>query len=170
MSKPYSPVMRVIGTPVIYIATSGADILGFLALLFMLALGGKRLFTYGGAVIMELDKTRWFTRTFYAKWGGSTFAPHMIMINDGRGSDLIDAELRHGEQMTSEAFEKLAIGAAMMTVGVVWWLPAIWWALGGLIAIVMAMWTALLRGEHPYYSSHLETGAHPRYRDREHDH
>ncbi|KKN81408.1 hypothetical protein LCGC14_0320210 [marine sediment metagenome] len=156
---------KIIGYPIIYVATSGANLIGLIGLLFMYALGGHRFFTYRGALFMELGLNRWFTRKFYQEWGGSTFGPHMIMVKEDMDRPLWDAELRHGEQMTSEAFEKIAIGVVMNVFGIPWWIPATWWALGGLIAILMAMLTATLRGEHPYYGSHFEKAVHPRYRE-----
>ena len=151
--------MRFFLRTLLYIACAPTDVLGFIAAMLLRVLWGKSLHVHKGALVCQLDRSKWFERRLFSGWGGSTISPHVIIVGDG-DFHVLPHELVHMEQFEAAAL----LGAVFTIVGFVLQLPT-WVAV---LPVVFNVWatalaaytTAVLRGEDFYRGAHIEEAAY----------
>ena len=164
------------------------DVVSWLMILAIRALWGESLEWEspaemgrpGGPVLtVTLRKDSWPSRTWYRKWGGTTFG-HAIMYAHGRRARAGERwkpiqvhEHVHVEQFEAAMLQSLIVGSSVAilmhsSAGLV--LGAVIWLMG-YVAMGAANWTtAWFRGEDPYRGSHHEEAAYAvddRYEEQE---
>ena len=142
-----------------------ADLVSILVALVFRVLWGRDLFWADG-IWAELKEHSWPARTWYKRWNGTTLC-HGGFISFGKHK-CIPHELHHVEQCEARMLAGFIIGLASAAVTLFFdrnpWHALIalelpWfgvWPLGYLASLAQAY----LRGEDPYYGSHLEEAAY----------
>jgi len=119
------------------------------------------------AVVFSLKPASWPMRTWYRKWGGTTFG-HVIMTRPEVSKGLLDHEAVHVEQFDGNALLCLALGIAVVVSGRSWVGLAIW-GLGPWAQYISAGIVAVLRGESFYRGNANEESAYSQTREGSHD-
>lgn len=134
--------------------------LGSLVVLLVRAAWGSDLWWSDGCLMARLSLSSWPARTWYRRWGGTTFG-YGIMLAPASGDQIVQHELVHVEQAEANTLAGLALGALASLVSLSPWPLLVGWLGGAIMAYLGATLTAWLRSEpDAYRGNHLEEAAY----------
>lgn len=155
----------------LWIATLPNDIIALLGVLICWAFWGTKLrWIYGPWC--ELKQGSWPVRTWYSKWGGTTFGHGGILGPGYAGGKGIDTLMERHEDVHVEQHEVamvMSFSTALITLAALlqspttvwtWVVPLVIWSLGSLAYITSSWMVAWFRGESLYRGSSHEEAAY----------
>jgi hypothetical protein len=139
------------------------DLIAWLAVILLWALWGTRLHWCEG-LWFEFKPGSWPMRTWYKKWGGTTFGHGGPLRPGGAGGAGIDTAIEKHEHVHVEQYEASMLASFLIAIAVAitgsFALACSIWVSGGFLYYMCSIIQALLRGENPYTGSHLEESAY----------
>lgn len=130
--------MKTFFSVIRHLVTLPSDLVGWLMVLVIHAMWGRRLFWYKGALFTVLKEDSWPRNPgkrgggWYQKWAGTTFTSNAIMLSEsGMNTKVVEHELQHSRQMVVSSFAFLI--AAIVVAIWAWWVALPMWALGSLL-------------------------------------
>jgi hypothetical protein len=131
--------MNILFAVLRYAVTLAPDIVGWIMVLAIHAMWGRRLFWYKGALFSVIQDESWprnkekFWGGWYADWGGTTLTAHAIMLSEGgMNTRTVEHELQHSRQMVVRGFA-LLLPAVVVAIFYSWWLGLLIWTVSGLL-------------------------------------
>ena len=147
---------------ILYLACLPSDLVAWSLVLILWALWGTKLHWEKGVLVAEYKPESWPVRTWYKTWRGTTYG-HAVMLHPAHTDATIKHELVHVEQCEVTALFSLIWGSVFMAHSRS--LYGLCVVLAFLVAntftyALMAMLTAVLRGESAYWGSIQEEAAY----------
>ena len=142
-----------------YAVTLSWNVLAVPLVLLIHLMWGEHLHREGLAVCTELRPDSWPKRTWYAKWGGTTFG-HAIMYGPNPPLATRVHENVHVHQFEASMLKSLTVGLLVLLVtGKIWLSFAIW--VSGYLLYLCSNWAmAVIRGGEAYRDSVHEQHAY----------
>ncbi len=142
-----------------YFITFPWDVLVIPLVLVIHLLWGENLRMEGLVVCTDLKADSWPRRTWYAKWGGTTFG-HAIMYRPSPREKTKVHEHVHVHQFEASMLKSMLVGLLVLPVTGKLWLSYAIWALGFSLYLAANWATAVLRGGEAYRGSVHEEHAY----------
>lgn len=164
--KPFV-AMRHVAAAVRVVAALPADVVGWLVVLLVRLLWGRRLRWRLGALRCQLREKSWPSRSWYRGWGGTTVAPHAVFFGhrtavspeDSAAPGIIEVH----EAVHTEQGEAACLGWSVVALCLAWHYPvaaAVVWCAAWPVSMVGGWLAAMLRGEKAYRGAAHEEGAY----------
>jgi hypothetical protein len=108
-----------------------------------------------------LSEKSWPMRTWYRKWGGTTFGPLSVMLAPSyeRNAEIVAHEAHHAKQMDAYAFAAFVTAVTFASLGH-YVLAVLAWSFLGVLVYVGGHIAAFGRGENAYTGNVMEQGAY----------
>lgn len=155
----------------VYAYTLPVDLLGWLAVLLIWVIWGTKLHWLEG-LWCELKAGSWPHRTWYKKWGATTFGHGGFLAPGLSGGPGMDTKTEYHESVHVDRYESvmllafakaLAVGLTLHFIGrtdVGFIVGAILWSGGSIFSLLCNWFVAVLRGEDAYGGSIHEESAY----------
>lgn len=149
----------------LFLITWPLALLSWLGVLFVYFLWGQKLHLVGFTLQCDLKKDSWPTRTWYSRWGGTSFG-YGAFYNTGRvGGPGMDTEIevhehRHGEQTEIAIVVTFVISVYNFFCGVDFIHCIIVYISGPILLYLAACFVAFMRGKNVYRGNLLEQDAY----------
>lgn len=148
--------MKVLFAILRHLVTLPQDLVGWLLVLIIHAMWGRRLFWYKGALFAVIKNDSWPRNKekvlggWYAKWGGTTLTAHAIMLSEGgMNTRTVEHELQHSRQGVVRGLAFL-IPSLLFMIFWSWWFGLIVWAFASLLISVGSFFESWTNGGNPY--------------------
>lgn len=148
--------MNVVFSVMRHLVTLLPDLVGWLIVLIIHAMWGRRLFWYKGALFTVIKDDSWprnknkFWGGWYAKWGGTCLTSHAIMLSEGgMNTRVVEHELQHSRQQVVRGLAFL-IPSIFVMIFWSWWFGLLIWGFGGLLISIASFFESWSNGGDPY--------------------
>jgi hypothetical protein len=163
--------MKIFFAVIRHLITLPSDLGGWLLVLLIHAMWGRRLFWHKGVLVTVLKDDSWPRNSkkrwggWYEKWAGTTFTASSIMLSEsGMELKIFEHELQHSRQYVQSSFAFL-IPALLVMIFWSWWFGLLLWLFGGLLMTIASFFESWSNGGAAYHDNIHEQHARAMVKD-----